>query len=400
MNALASDRAQDRALVVAAGVRRVESMVRCNGFTAWPDCECEPCDPEVPLFAAHFLAEAAKAGVRTDSAAMERVMGFLRRRAMSPTNSVSAYACHTLALAGRPERDRMHRLYDGREDLDLLSRARLARAFAVCGDAARAKTLLENAGSPSSVKEAAFALLALAETAPEDGRQAGLVQYLMSARDPANLAWRTTAENSHALLALGEYWRRRPLAAGKPDVKEKDGLLQNTGDGTAYLSWTLLDLPDSAECREESAGLAIRRVLLGSDGMPWNPAEAKPGDLVVSRLEISTDCDRTLADLAVEDLFPAALEPVHSGVRMPSLPGDVLAPEKWVVRSDARDDRMLVFSGTFHLEKGSKAVFQHPLRVVSSGEFVLPPASVEAMYAPELRARTGSGRVVSRAPGL
>ena len=147
--------------VVAAGVRRVESMVRANDFVMWPDCTYAPWDREVSLYAAHFLVEAERGGWKLGPEPRERVMGFLKKWAMSTNTAVSAYACHTLALAGTPERDRMLRLYDAAAGLSLLSRARLARAFARSHDRSRAEALLKNAASPASVKEAAFALVAL-----------------------------------------------------------------------------------------------------------------------------------------------------------------------------------------------------------------------------------------------
>lgn len=88
----------------------------------------------------------------------------------------------------------------------------------------------------------------------------------------------------------------------------------------------------------------------------------------------------------IEDLFPAGFEPV--------LAQGVEAPETWVMRFDARDDRMLVYSRKFDLQKNDEAVFSYQVRVVSSGVFALPGAVVEGMYHPRLRACTGGGCVV------
>ena len=70
-----------------------------------------------------------------------------------------------------------------------------------------------------------------------------------------------------------------------------------------------------------------------------------------------------------------------------------LCEADWVMRHDARDDRMLVFSKRFHLERGVQAVFRYPVRVVSAGDYALPGPSVEAMYAPTLRARLAPTRL-------
>ena len=63
------------------------------------------------------------------------------------------------------------------------------------------------------------------------------------------------------------------------------------------------------------------------------------------------------------------------------------------MRSDARDDRMLVFSKKFTLAKGAKATFRYPVRVVSAGDYILPGPSVEAMYHPDLHARRAPDRI-------
>ena len=311
---------------------------------------------------------------------------------MSHTNSVSAYACHTLALAGKPEKDRMYSLYDARAGLDLLSRARLARAFAATGDRKRALSLLGGARTPGSVKEAAFALLALLETDAEGDDAEFLAGWLERKMDPRRMAWGTTCENAHALIAFGEYWRRRGFEGGTPKVAERDGAIVNEGDGTAFVSWRRLDLPSAADCKDEESGISIKREFLAADGSPYDILDARCGDLVVSRITVRMDETRDLNDLVIQDLFPGALEPVHSGVRMPSVPEDAMQGPEWVMRSDARDDRMLVFSKKFRLEKGARAVFQHPLRVVSAGDFALPAVGVEAMYEPALRASSGAGR--------
>ena len=368
--------------VVAAGVRRVESMIRANDFVMWPDCTYAPWDREVSLYAAHFLVEAEKSGCRLGTESHERVMGFLGKWAMSTNSAVSAYACHTLALAGKPERDRMLRLYDSAEGLSLLSRARLARAFALSHDRGRAEALLKNAVSPDSVKEAAFALIALLELDDGDARILPLVHYLNSSRNKAKLSWGTTCENAHALLALGEYYRHRPPKKGE-----------------RFVSWRRLSLPDLRDVRDESSGISIVRRFLGPDGEPADMTALRCGELLVAELTLTADDTRTLSDLVVEDLFAGAFEPVHGA--MPecfstACGTNEVAASGWVMRSDARDDRMLVFSKKFTLEKGHEAKFRYPVRVVSAGDYVLPGPSVEGMYYPALRARRIPSRIVVR----
>ncbi len=379
--------------VVASGVRRVESMVRSIDFVMWPDCTYAPWDREVSLYAAHFLVEAEKNGYALNRLARDRVFSFLKRWAMSTNDTVSAYACHTLALAGSPEKDRMLRLYDAATNLTLLSRSRLARAFALTGDRRRAETLLAANIAPSSLKDAAFAVLALLEIDPDDSRILPLVAYLDGQRDRERLSWGTTGDNAHALLAIGAYYRHHPA---KP--------------GEKFIVWHKLSLPKPKDVKDESRGISIVRHYLMPEGGEADLSKLSLGEMLIAELAIKVDDTRDLSDLVIEDLFPACFEPVHGGLVPERASAEPAGPRganggasvnfvdqgRWVMRSDARDDRMLVFSKKFMLAKGEEATFRYPVRVVSAGDYILPGPSVEAMYHPDLHARRAPSRISVR----
>ncbi|MBQ2624902.1 MAG: hypothetical protein IJG18_07375 [Kiritimatiellae bacterium] len=379
--------------VVSSGVRRVESMVRSTDFVMWPDCNYAPWDPEVSLYAAHFLVEAEKNGYALNRLARDRVFSFLKRWAMSTNDTVSAYACHTLALAGKPEKDRMLRLYDASTNLTLLSRSRLARAFALTGDRRRAETLLAANVAPSSVKDASFAVLALLDVDPDDSRILPLVSYLDRQRDRERFSWGTTGDNAHALLAIGAYYRHHPAKTGEK-----------------FVVWHKLSLPKPRDVRDESRGISIVRRYLTPEGGEADLSKLSLGEMLIAELAIKVDDTRELSDLVLEDLLPACFEPVHGGLvpkRASADPSDprganegasahALDQGKWVMRSDARDDRMLVFSKKFTLAKGEEATFRYPVRVVSAGDYILPGPSVEAMYHPDLHARRAPSRISVR----
>lgn len=361
----------NRADYMEAGVRRVESMIRENNFVMWPDCDYAPWDDEVSLYASHFLIEAERSGVKLAPRSKEKVLKFLAKWAMVSNDCVSSYACHDLALAGKPDRDRMLRLYDRTENLDALTRARLARAFALDHDFKRAEKLLSYAYDPQNIREAAFTVLAMLEIDPDDQRIFPIVEYLMNNRVGSRFYWGTTGENAHALLAIGAYYRAHP-------GKEKE----------PYLMWRKLTLPEEKEVQDDSSGIFINRKYFHANGEPADLNDLVRGEMLIVNLSITTDVSRVVNDLVIEDLFPAAFEPVHSQPR-PSNPF-------WVMRSDARDDRMLVFTKRFDLEKGNAATFEYPVRVVMAGDFVLPGPSVEGMYNPRLHSRRAPGRIVVR----
>lgn len=390
LNAFSSIEAANRAEYVEAGLRRVESMFVNSHFRTWPDCTYSVADKDLSLYAAHFVVEAAKSSVDFRTDRHESLEGMLRDYARDKSLSVSAYACHTLALADRPDKGRMYSLYDSRADLDALARARLARAFLLIGDRVRATELLSKNVAPTSVKEASFTLIALLELGGDDKRVNELVKYLSSKRCKSRYSWGTTSDNAHAVLALAEYFRRMPASLGLSDVKETDGVAKNFGAGTAFLSWSRLDLPKPEDVKAESNGLKIEREYFTATGEKYDFARAERGDFVIVRIAVSSDDEREISDLVVEDLLPGALEGVRSPV-VPAVYGWMDSDaHNWVLRHEVRDDRILVFSGKFQMKKDGKYYFHYPVRVVSAGKYAAPGVSVEAMYNPELRARTAS----------
>jgi hypothetical protein len=111
--------------------------------------------------------------------------------------------------------------------------------------------------------------------------------------------------------------------------------------------------------------------------------------MVYVKFEITSFEEREIGDLVIEDLFACAMEPIDDYVFR-------VVNGEWVMRSDARDDRMLVFSKRIFLKAGEKIDFMYPMRVVSSGEFTLPGVSVEAMYFPDLNAKSTPIRIKIR----
>ncbi len=413
LNSVASKAATNRAAVVAAGVQRVESMIHENNFSMWPDCTYEPWDREVSLYAAHFLFEAEKAGHPLTPRARRLVLGFLWTWVNENDKQVAAYACMIRTLAGHPEKDCMLALYDAREKLDALSRARLARAFVILHDVPRAEALMKYAISPQSVKEAAFIVLALLDLNPNDERIPKLIEYLTKQRDRKRFCWGTTAENAHALLAIGAYYSHHPVrdgevrvgvagsaprTLGKRDTLVADTetlVMTNQGPATAFLTVRENWLNDPSQETNEASGVFISRRYLRMDDTVADLANLKRGEMLIAELSITSDVTRVVSDLVVEDLFAGAFEPVHlelSPEELPAQDGGKLVND-WVMRKDARDDRMLVFSKQFELKQGCVARVRYPVRVVSAGEFVLPGPSVEAMYYPELKAKVAPAKI-------
>ena len=407
--------AADAKGAVAEGIRRTCAMVRAHDFSMWPDTDYAPWDRAVSLWAAHFLVEAKANGFAVPAAPYTRVKGFLRTWAMSANTNTSVYACHTLALAGAPDRDRMLHWFDQKAHLGVRARAQLARAFVRTGDWSRATELLAHAQA-DDLTDTAFLVLALLDLDPKDARVLDGVVRLLQARDGVTRHWGTTAANAHALLALGAYYRHEPAPKGKPDLRLTvdghedlllpkrakkitgcgDVVVENRGTAPAFVFTSALALGDPAALGVATNGIAITRRYRRPDGKPADLAHLVRGDLLVVELALTAPAMTTYSDLVIEDLLPACFEPDPTDVEdtFGLASPDERARYQWEMRRELRDDRVLGFTKRFALGAGYSVTFRYAVRVVSAGEFVLPGPSVEAMYTPALCARGAASRLV------
>ncbi len=415
----ATSKAADAKDILAAGVARVSSMVRQNDFTMWPDVDCAPWDREVSVYAAQFLVEASRAKRPVESSALSRVEKFLKKWVFDANTNAAALACQTLAVMGKPNKDRMFALYDARASLPLLARARLARGFVRIGEPKRARALVADAAlAPRSVEEASAALLAILEMDAHDARIGRLVLYLQQARDKSRFHWGTTGANAAALHALGAYYRVAGLGEGKPEVTLARGgeafslgdgetrklsgggavELKNTGKDVAFVSVRQLALPAAASVTNAHGLICATRRFLTPDGKPADLKNVRRGDVLVGEITLSADREAEFTDLVVQDLFPAGLEPDCEELAAAVARAQSATRTAWELRRDVRDDRLVAFSRPVTLRpEGSEAKparLFYAVRAVSAGEFVLPGVRVEAMYAPEVFAQTAPARLV------
>ncbi len=108
----------------------------------------------------------------------------------------------------------------------------------------------------------------------------------------------------------------------------------------------------------------------------------RPGDMVVSRIEIRTDRDMEFVHM--KDMRAAALEPVNS-----------LSGYRWQgglgYYESIRDASVNFFFS--HLGRGTW-VFEYPLYVTQEGSFSNGITSIQCMYAPEFAAHSEGVRIV------
>ncbi len=423
----------DPAQHVRAAILRVLSMQQAGGgFSLWPFANTA--DSTASLYAAHFLVEAQAAGYEVLDDRFEAALRWLRDRldrtvhmnadepAWLDDMDERAYACHVLALAGRPDHGWNARLADQFDRLFFASQIHTASALLLSGTPRQAWPLLEAMPQPapraripgrilnSDIREAALLLSAWLDADPSHEQVDQLAHYLNSRQQDGH--WGNTQDNAMALLAFGKYEQRRAQAPRdfrgaitQADSSERDFsheedmqwtveqgsdlyvTIVNHGPGSAYLMVRYEGVSPEPE-PEKSHGVAIRRDFLDLAGAPLDPSTRRQGDLVIVRLQIDP-MNRRLDHLVIEDLLPAGWEienPNLATAHRPAwLSGQVL-PTRF---TDLRDDRLLLFTGQI----ATPQHFYYTVRAVSPGEYRYPPVVVSGMYEPEIRAVSGGGIV-------
>jgi uncharacterized protein YfaS (alpha-2-macroglobulin family) len=423
--------------MVAAGISRVAGMQIYNGgFALWSGGT----QPHLwgSIYATHFLVEARRAGHAVENGLYRRALAYVTQEARAQPSYGSyaelqrtAYALFVLARAGQPDRAAMDFLRERHlGSLEAESRALLMAAYAGDGNLNAVTELAAQVGDlgeverqtggnfDSALRNRALLLLAVLEAQPESPRIASLTEQLT--REAAAARRWTTQESSFVFLALGQLAQRQSEKAaysgtvfvgdrklGTFDEKtttfsgiSEAGAVRVEMDpgyepGAAFFSLQARGVPTDERFRPESMGLEIERTYLARDGSPLDLDRVEQGDLIVARLRVRSVAG-PVENVVVQNLLPSGVE-----VENPRLATtERLA---WAAPSggpptflDLRDDRILLF-----VELASNRWQTHYalLRAVTPGDFHLPPAQVEAMYNPALRATGERGRLRVVVPG-
>jgi uncharacterized protein YfaS (alpha-2-macroglobulin family) len=409
-----------------------------GGFGLWIGANPEPHYTATGLWG---LSVAKAAGFQVDGAALERGAQYLRDTISKAgishgteflgVRGTQAFAEYVLATLGHADAGVLARLYEDRATLPIYGRAFLLRALLAAGRADLAKSLADELLSAvpasglihevagelswywsSDVRTTALVEWALIAAAPGDPRLSRLADALLRARVDGR--WGNTQENVFGLLALAELAKARASAGqtvvtvrlGDEIVARKTVSAESVEHvfvplaklGTRPLRITAEggEIFYNARIRVERAmsgekfdhGIVVERAYL-------NPANQHPvdnvklGEQVLVRITVSSPIAR--AHVAVVDRLPAGFEPVLN--RFSS--GDESRPRSmhpWTANwntlwqnEELRDDRMQIFADT--LGKGT-STHDYLVRAASTGTFVAPSASAEAMYDPAVQGRS------------
>jgi uncharacterized protein YfaS (alpha-2-macroglobulin family) len=412
------------------GIIKIENMQQSSGsFSYWP--QGAYLNNWSSIYASHFLVEARRTGCAVSDRVYNRMISALKRvskdyHAADRYNLQSvAYACYVLALAGEPNRNTMHFIKDNALDkLSEYSKYQLAGAFALSGDMNNARSLLPKTATyqvneteretgnnfNSPIRARAIMLDVLAEV---DVNSALIPQLIGNLTDAAseNGRWSSTQDNAFAFLALGKIMSKQIEANytgtitvdgkkladfGSEDARfnskewaGKSVSIQISGEGTCYYFWRADGLPSTLYIDEFDDELIVRRRYLDENGGEITYDRFRQGDMIIAEITVLAPAE-ALSNVAIIDLLPAGFE--IENPRLQSRKGI-----RWIGETaykpmymDIRDDRLIMYGDFRH---GRKEVFYYGLRVVTQGEFILPPVRAEAMYAPMKASVASSGRI-------
>ncbi|WP_418133293.1 alpha-2-macroglobulin family protein [Aeromonas hydrophila] len=202
--------------------------------------------------------------------------------------------------------------------------------------------------------------------------------------DPA-VDWQARVTSS---LGSGSLSGSAPLQQGDPEALAAS-TVTNEGKGSLYVQRTLIGYPEQAPTRLNQ-GISVTRSWFNSDGQRFDPAKVKVGDLVVVRLNVSSES--AVPDALLVEMVPAGFElenpALGNSIKLEelSIEGKPAWQSEWndyLKHQEFRDDR---YTAALDLSEGSNQQLVYLMRAVTPGRYQVPPTQVEDMYRPEIRA--------------
>jgi uncharacterized protein YfaS (alpha-2-macroglobulin family) len=414
---------RDRVVKAVAGVLANQSAAGSFGLWA-PGSE----DFWLDAYVTDFLSRARRAGFEVPAQGFDLALTNLKNKLAYASDFESggediAYALYVLAANGRASIGDLRYYVETKLDAFAtpLAKAQLGAALALYGDTLRAETAFRAAmgeldtkaqekrgyrADYGSVLRDSAATLTLASETKTGVDVLALTRRIEAERQAST--YTSTQEDAWSLLAA--HALMTSLAA--PDLQvdgealkgplfrnlDADSLaaapldVVNNGERPVEVGLTVRGVPVEPEPAGGN-GYTLERAYYTLEGEPADLAAVAQGDRLVAVLSVTTT-EGDAGRLILDDPLPAGFE-----IDNPHLlkSGDVAALN-WLTTVDQpahvefRADR---FVAAFDRAGDGPTAFQfaYVVRAVSPGSFAHPAALIEDMYRPELRARTGSGRV-------
>ncbi|CAN2049949.1 alpha-2-macroglobulin [Candidatus Magnetomoraceae bacterium gMMP-1] len=424
---------EDKINRLNTAISRLSTMqLSSGGFGLWS--KNSPEEAWLSVYVTDFLLIARNMGLNipTDmlDKALKRIETYLLRGAplfdygthQKHINlAVQSYAGYVLAGIGRAPLGSLRILYDNnkinaKSSLPLIH---LGLALKFMGDTKRSKEALNLAvkkrcpengywGDYSSpVRDLALTIALLVENKIEID---GLDKLMLDLEDELNQRQWLSTQEKYAIFKTGlvlesladTEWK------GSFDLADKKSLLFNRG--TFFLTPEFEDIKTGISFTSDSkllyasvmisghtkeappkddSQISIERKYYDLKGISLKKLKFKVGELLLTRLIINST--KNIPDAIVVDLLPAGFELENPNLKHSIKLDDIKIDGKAVWRfkkeliifhEEFRDDR---YVAAIKLNSNNKINLFYTVRVVSPGNFAVPPAYAESMYRPEIR---------------
>jgi alpha-2-macroglobulin len=375
----------------------------------------------------------------------------LRKEKLKP--NMKAYIVYVLAKAGKMEPAYMGELFKNRKKLDVAGRSYLLMALKILVKIDYRLDILANEIKESfndrgylkvnpkrdysmfgsSLKTSATALMALLSYGKHIDLVVKIAQYIMNKREKGY--WLTTQKTTYALLALSKYsnfmnsnnekLKYEILLDGKKLLQTK---FKKINSFNARYNFNLKDFINKPSMKltirnlsskgglfftlrtnygvkynknklsSISKNISVYKLIESMDGKVLNNKTLKGGDLIRVRLFVKIPYSTgKIKYMVIDDPLCGGIEALNMDLTTNSITSSKKL--SWLLRKtkskisfkEFRKDRVLFFANTIY---SGLWEFSYLARATSTGEFIVPPVQVEAMYDPEILARSEVKKVV------
>ena len=365
---------------------------------------------ENTVYAGYFISMASQGDWNLSTLSVQQNQEILTKISEDAKVDVNlrAYACHALAVGHSFRKQLMLHLLDYQNKMTMAGRYHLAIALALSGRRDLSFALIRRLGAPDSIETAAFGILAWLELdVPErEEKIQALYHGLVSFRG-SDGHWGNTQRNGLALLAIASLARREK--AGNPGpfslrIVQADGktlckgiskrtsvsadntafTAYNDGTGPVTLVRTTEAFPLLNSMEEVENGIHVKRTYYKTDLTEVKDGKVQLGDRLLVRLDVTLPKDSQLStDVIIDELLPSCLEYelAPDDFSIPTFDYSLLSES--LVSVFTRDDRICIVPNLSRTK-----TICYGVRVISSGNFVVPPVSAESMYNSQIRYRS------------
>lgn len=168
------------------------------------------------------------------------------------------------------------------------------------------------------------------------------------------------------------------------------------GKGSLFLMLSSEGVKETPDYRVGGDGLKVHRVWRDAKGGQVDPNGLKLADLVYVEIDVTNTTSEKIQNIALVDRLPAGFEIENPRLGRGGSTDWIDEETKWSADyMNLRDDRIELFGS---IAAGETRTFVYAARVVTAGEFTIPPVEAEAMYDPRVWAREDGRKITISGP--